>query len=133
MAGKRPSIRAWLLRTLIPWKYRRSVFLLGLYGALSEKIEGYKVAFIVYSFDLTVHGDEAIQLSKLAGEWMGRSHKSLKNELQTLVEHPDDDTAHGHVETILNNLPEWLRYTNTDQIRSELILFRRSVRCLKTM
>ena len=64
---------------------------------------------------------------------MNYSHRSLKSELRTLVEHPDDDTVLDHVETILNNLPLWLRYTNIEQIRPELILFRKSVRCLKTM
>ena len=65
MAGQRPSIRAWLLRTLIPWDYRRALFLLGIYGALVEKVEGYKVAFIVYSFNLSIQGNDAIRVTKL--------------------------------------------------------------------
>lgn len=133
MAGQRPSIRDWLLRTLIPWDYRRALFLLGIYGALVEKVEGYKVAFIVYSFNLSIQGIDAIRVTKTTGRWINYSHRSLKNELRTLVEHPDDDTALGHAETILNNLPMWLRYTSLEQIRPELILFRKSVRCLKTM
>ena len=133
MAGQRPSIRAWLLRTLIPWDYRRALFLLGIYGALVEKVEGYKVAFIVYSFNLSIQGNDAIRVTETAGRWMNYSHRSLKSELRTLMEHPDDDTVLDHVETILNNLPLWLRYTNIEQIRPELILFRKSVRCLKTM